>query len=120
MPARNAACTMDSSLRLGNIINYFRPDTIPLKMESVSQALSTRAVRFIRLAKHTATRGNTMTEGPAGEAAVGARKTCLVLQNQCFSDIFFVEGESMLALPRKSQRSCHCQVRRSSLGLPKP
>ncbi len=32
-----------------NIINYYRPDSIPLKMESVSRKLSSGAVRFMKV-----------------------------------------------------------------------
>jgi len=45
--ARIAAAGM-LAIGLANIVNYFRPDTIPLKMESVSNALSSRAVRFMK------------------------------------------------------------------------
>jgi hypothetical protein len=45
--ARIAAAGM-LAIGLANIINYYRPDTIPLKMESASHALSTRAVRFMK------------------------------------------------------------------------
>jgi hypothetical protein len=36
------------AIGVANIINYMRPATIPLKMDSVSNALSTRAVRFMK------------------------------------------------------------------------
>ncbi len=36
------------AIGLANIINYFLPDTIPLKMEPISHPLSTRAVRFMK------------------------------------------------------------------------
>jgi hypothetical protein len=45
--ARLAAAGM-LAIGVANIINYMRPDTIPLKMESVSHALSARAVRFMK------------------------------------------------------------------------
>jgi hypothetical protein len=45
--ARIAAAGM-LAIGMANIINYLRPDSIPLKMESVSHALSTRAVRFMK------------------------------------------------------------------------
>lgn len=32
-----------------NIINYYRPDTIPLRMQSVSHAISTRAMGFFKV-----------------------------------------------------------------------
>lgn len=46
--ARIAAAGM-LAIGLANIINYFRPHTIPLKMESVSHGLSTRAVQFMKV-----------------------------------------------------------------------
>jgi hypothetical protein len=45
--ARIAAAGM-LAIGVANIINYMRPDTIPLKMESVSHALSGRAIRFMK------------------------------------------------------------------------
>lgn len=45
--ARIAAAGM-LAIGIANIVNYLRPDTIPLKMESVSHALSSRAVRFMK------------------------------------------------------------------------
>jgi hypothetical protein len=45
--ARIAAAGM-LAIGVANIINYMRPETIPLKMESVSHALSARAVRFMK------------------------------------------------------------------------
>ncbi len=33
---------------MANIINYFRPETIPLRIESISKTLSSRAVRFMK------------------------------------------------------------------------
>jgi len=46
--ARIAAAGM-LVIGIANIINYFRPDTIPLKMESASHAISTRAVQFMKV-----------------------------------------------------------------------
>lgn len=45
--ARIAAAGM-LAIGIANIINYFRPNTIPLKMESVSHALSGRALHFMK------------------------------------------------------------------------
>ena len=45
--ARIAAAGM-LAIGVANIVNYFRPHTIPLMMESVSHALSSRAVRFMK------------------------------------------------------------------------
>lgn len=45
--ARIAAAGM-LAIGVANIINYYRPDTIPLKMTSVSHAISTRAVRYMK------------------------------------------------------------------------
>jgi hypothetical protein len=45
--ARLAAAGM-LAIGVANIVNYMRPATIPLKMDSVSNALSTRAVRFMK------------------------------------------------------------------------
>ena len=45
--ARIAAAGM-LAIGLANIVNYLRPETIPMKMESVSHALSTKAVRFMK------------------------------------------------------------------------
>jgi len=46
--ARIAAAGM-LAIGIGNIVNYFRPGTIPLRMESASQAISSRAVRFMKV-----------------------------------------------------------------------
>jgi len=45
--ARIAAAGM-LAIGVANIVNYYRPDTIPLKMASVSHAISTRAVRYMK------------------------------------------------------------------------
>jgi len=45
--ARIAAAGM-LAIGIANIINYYRPNTIPLKIESVSHALSGRALRFMK------------------------------------------------------------------------
>ncbi len=45
--ARIAAAGM-LAIGLANIVNYFRPHTIPLMMGSVSHELSSRAVRFMK------------------------------------------------------------------------
>ena len=45
--ARIAAAGM-LAIGLANIINYYRPDTIPLKMHSVSHMLSAKAIRFMK------------------------------------------------------------------------
>ncbi len=45
--ARIAAAGM-LAIGAANIINYFRPGMIPLKMESASHALSRRAIRFMK------------------------------------------------------------------------
>jgi hypothetical protein len=45
--ARVAAGVM-LGVGLANIINYFRPATIPLRMESISAAISSRAVQFMK------------------------------------------------------------------------
>jgi len=45
--ARIAATGM-LAIGIANIVNYFRPHTIPLMMESVSHALSSNAVRFMK------------------------------------------------------------------------
>ena len=45
--ARMAAAGM-LAIGAANIVNYFRPHTIPLMMGSVSHALSSRAVRFMK------------------------------------------------------------------------
>jgi len=45
--ARIAAAGM-LAIGIANIINYFRPNAIPLRIESVSEAISTRAVRFMK------------------------------------------------------------------------
>jgi len=46
--ARIAAAGM-LAIGMANIINYFRPGAFPLKLESVSHAISTRAVRFMKV-----------------------------------------------------------------------
>jgi len=46
--ARIAAFGM-LAIGAANIINYYRPDSIPLKMQSVSNAISSRAVRFFKV-----------------------------------------------------------------------
>lgn len=46
--ARIAAAGM-FAIGTANIVNYFRPGMIPLKMESASNAISTRAVRFMKM-----------------------------------------------------------------------
>ena len=46
--ARIAALGM-LTIGAANIINYYRPDSIPLKMQSVSDAISSRAVRFFKV-----------------------------------------------------------------------
>lgn len=46
--ARIAAAGM-LAIGAANIMNYFRPGTIPLRLESVSHAISTRAVRFMKV-----------------------------------------------------------------------
>jgi len=46
--ARLAAAGM-LAIGMANIINYFRPGAFPLKFESVSHAISTRAVRFMKV-----------------------------------------------------------------------
>jgi len=46
--ARIAAAGM-LAIGMANIVNYFRPGTIPLRMESASQAISSRAVRFMKV-----------------------------------------------------------------------
>ncbi len=46
--ARIAAAGM-LAVGVANIINYYRPDTIPLMIGSMSRALSTRAVRFMKI-----------------------------------------------------------------------
>lgn len=46
--ARIAAAGM-LAIGIANIINYYRPNTIPLKIESVSHALSGRALRFMKV-----------------------------------------------------------------------
>jgi len=46
--ARIAAAGM-LAIGVANIVNYFRPGTIPLRMESASQAISSRAVRFMKV-----------------------------------------------------------------------
>ena len=45
--ARAAAGVM-LAVGVANIINYFRPATIPLRIESISAAISSRAVRFMK------------------------------------------------------------------------
>lgn len=46
--ARIAAAGM-LAIGIANIVNYFRPGTIPLRMESASQAISARALRFMKV-----------------------------------------------------------------------
>lgn len=46
--ARIAAVGM-LAIGAANIINYYRPDSIPLKMQSVSHAISSRAVHFFKV-----------------------------------------------------------------------
>jgi hypothetical protein len=45
--ARIAAAGM-LAIGIANILNYFRPDTIPLRIESISHGLSSIAVRFMK------------------------------------------------------------------------
>ena len=37
------------AIGMANIVNYFRPGTIPLRIESASRAISLRAVRFMKV-----------------------------------------------------------------------
>jgi len=46
--ARIAAAGM-LAIGMANIVNYFRPGMIPLRMEAASTAISTRAVRFMKV-----------------------------------------------------------------------
>ena len=46
--ARIAAAGM-LAIGVANILNYFRPNTIPLKVESVSHAIGARAVNFMKM-----------------------------------------------------------------------
>jgi len=46
--ARIAAAGM-LAVGVANILNYFRPNTIPLKVESVSHAIGARAVNFMKM-----------------------------------------------------------------------